>query len=270
MAVYNKRVLKNCDVKQAFIQLKLPDDETYFIKPPPGCPCSKPGEYWHLLRSLYGLKRAPKLWFDMLSSHLKTMGLKNSDNKPCLFMGTIIEGEPPIYVGIYVDDIIYFSSSDAVERQFESLLSTIGSVNFMGQVSHFLGIEFTWEHHKDGHLTVSLTQQSFAEDLIESLGFSSASTSTFLTPYRSGLSIDSIPHEPMSSNDRDTLRLNYQSLVGSLNWLAHTTRPDLSTVVSLLAQHQSNPSPGHLDAARYATKYLANTKTMGIYFTSRK
>jgi hypothetical protein len=223
MAVYNKRVLKNCDVKQAFIQSKLPDDETYFIKPPPGCPRSKPGEYWHLLRSLYGLKRAPKLWFDMLSSHLKTMGLKNSDNSPCLFMGTIIEGEPPIYVGIYVDDIIYFSSSDAVERQFESLLSTIGSVDFMGQVSHFLAIEFTWEHHADGHLTVSLTQQSFAEDLIESLGFSSASTSTFLTPYRSGLSIDSIPHEPMSSIDRDTLRQNYQSLVGSLNWLAHTT-----------------------------------------------
>ncbi len=53
-------------------------------------------------------------------------------------MGTIIEGEPPIYVGIYVDDIIFFSSSDAVERQFKSLLSTIGSVDLMGQVSHFL------------------------------------------------------------------------------------------------------------------------------------
>ncbi len=166
MAVYNKRVLKNCDVKQAFIQSKLSDDEAYFIKPPPGCPRSKPGEYWHLLCSLYGLKRAPKLLFDMLCSHLKTRGLKNSDNSPCLFMGTIIEGEPPIYVGIYVDDIIYFSSSDAVEQQFETLLSTIGSVDFMGQVSHFLGIEITWEHHADGHLTVSLIQQSFAEDLI--------------------------------------------------------------------------------------------------------
>jgi hypothetical protein len=110
------------------------------------------------------------------------MGLNNSDNSPCLFMGTIIEGEPPIYVGIYVDDNIYFSTSDAVKQQFEHLLSTIGNVDFMGQVSHFLGIEFTWEHHDDGHLTISLTQQSFAEDLIESLGFSLASISTFLTP----------------------------------------------------------------------------------------
>jgi hypothetical protein len=56
----------------------------------------------------------------------------------------------------------------------------------------------------------------------------------------------------------------------SLNWLAHTTRPDLSTVVSLLAQHQSILSPGHMGAARYAAKYLAHTKNLGIYFTSRR
>ncbi len=72
----------------------------------------------------------------------------------------------------------------------------------------------------------------------------------------------------MSSTDRDKLRLRYQSLVGSLNWLAHTTRPDLSTVVSLLAQHQSTPSQGHYDAALYAAKYLATTRNLGIYFTS--
>ena len=115
-----------------------------------------------------------------------------------------------------------------------------------------------------------LTQQSFIESLLDSLALSSASTSMFTTPYRSGLVIDSIPHKDMSYSDRDTLRLSYQSLVGSLNWLAHTTRPDLSTVVSLLAQHQSNPSPGHYDAAIYATKYTANTKQLGIYFTSEK
>jgi hypothetical protein len=32
-------------------------------------------------------------------------------------MDTFIEEEPPIYVGIYVDDIIYFSASDAVEKK---------------------------------------------------------------------------------------------------------------------------------------------------------
>jgi hypothetical protein len=159
------------------------------------------------------------------------MGLKTSDNSPGLFFGTLIEGEPPIYVGIYVDDIIYFSASDTVEWKFESLLSTIGNVDFMGQVSLFLGIEFTWVHDADGNLSVSLTQQSFSEMLIKSLGLDKASFSTFPTPYRSGHPIDSVVHTQMNPEDRDALCLSYQSLVGSLNWLAHTTRPDLATVV---------------------------------------
>ena len=270
LAIFNKRSLKNCDVKQAFVQAHLPPTEHYFVKPPIGCPKSAPGTYWKLLRSLYGLKRAPKLWYEQLSSHLKGMGLNNSDNSPCLFFGTLIDGEAPIYVGIYVDDIVYFSPSDQVERQFEKLLSSLGEVDFMGQVSHFLGIEFTWHFHEDGNVSVNLTQQSFTENLLDSLGYSSTTTSTYTSPYRSGLSIDTIPTQNMSPSDRDKLRLQYQSLVGSLNWLSHTTHPDLSTVVSLLAQHQSNPSPGHLDAASYVVKYLSHTRTLGIYFSSSR
>jgi hypothetical protein len=71
----------------------------------------------------------------------------------------------------------------------------------MGQVTQFLGIEFTWKYHPDGTLSVSLTQQSFAETLIDSLNLSKASVSTFTSSYHSGLSIDSIPHEDMSLTD---------------------------------------------------------------------
>jgi hypothetical protein len=198
------------------------------------------------------------------------MGLRQMSPNSCLFVGNIIEGGLTIYNGIYVDDIIYFSTSDSVEKKVEELLGNLVSVDCMGQVSHFLGIEFAWQHHPDGNLSVSLTQQSFAENLIESLSFDTLNASSFATPYRSGLPIDSIPTETLSASQRDALRLQYQSLVGSLNWLAHTTRPDLSTVVSLLAQHQSNPSTGHLEAAKYVVKYLAGTKNLGIYFTSQR
>jgi len=270
LAVYHKRVMKNCNIKQAFVQSSLPEDEVYLVRPPHGCPKSPPGTYWRLLRSLYGLRRAPKLWFEKLSSHLHSMGLKSSPSSPCLFVGSLLPGLPPIYVGIYVDDIIYFSQSDEVKKQFETLLSTIGNVDFMGQVSHFLGIEFTWKHLLNGHLSVSLTQQSFTDTLLDSLGISVDCLSTYTTPYQSHFHIDSIPTQDMLAQDRDRLRLKFQSLVGSLNWLAHTTRPDLSTVVSLLAQHQCTPSPGHYDAAIYAAKYLATTRNLGIYFTSER
>jgi len=60
LAISQRRVLKNCDVKQAFVQSLIPEDEHYFVRPPKGCPKSKPGTYWRLIRSLYGLWRAPK------------------------------------------------------------------------------------------------------------------------------------------------------------------------------------------------------------------
>ncbi len=130
LAVFDHQVLKNCDIKQAFVQSSLPTNEKYFLQPPVGYPRSPPGTYWCLIRPLYGLCQAPRLWFEKLRSHLQSMGLKNSTTSPCLFVGHLIEGAPPIYVGIYVDDIIYFSSCNDVERKFEGLLSTIGDIDF--------------------------------------------------------------------------------------------------------------------------------------------
>ncbi|MFN9956958.1 MAG: hypothetical protein ACK55I_27975, partial [bacterium] len=102
---------------------------------------------------------------------LKAMGLRSSSSSPCLFVGTLIPGKPfPVYVGIYVDDVVYFSPSADVEKKFEALLSTIGEVDFMGQVSHFLGIEFNGHHFQNGELSVTLTQQSFIENLMDTLG----------------------------------------------------------------------------------------------------
>jgi hypothetical protein len=82
--------------------------------------------------------------------------------------------------------------------------------------------------------------------------------------------IDTIPTTTLSPAECDHLHLQYQSLVGSLNWLGHTTRPDIATVVSLLAQHQSNPSLGHMEAAHYVVQYLSHTKSLGIYLSSSR
>jgi hypothetical protein len=72
LAVFHHHVLKNCDIKQDFVQSSLQDDETSFVKPPHGCPRSFPGTYWKLTRSLHGLHCAPRLWFKKLSHILKT------------------------------------------------------------------------------------------------------------------------------------------------------------------------------------------------------
>lgn len=94
------------------------------------------------------------------------------------------------------------------------------------------------------------------------------SSSTFSSPYYSDYPIDCVPGQNISPTDHDKLCLQYLLFIGSLNWLAHTTQPDLSTVMSLLAQHQRYPSSSHFDAAPYVVHYLPSTKHLGIDFTS--
>ena len=75
LAIQRKRVIQQGDVKNAFCNADLPPDEVTIVRPPAGDPDVKPGEYWKLKSTLYGLRRSPKHWFDMLTQILTNMGL---------------------------------------------------------------------------------------------------------------------------------------------------------------------------------------------------
>ena len=73
----------------------------------------------------------------------------------------------------------------------------------------------------------------------------------------------------MSAEQRAPLIARMRSWCGMLNWLSLGTRPDVTTVCSLLASSQCCPSPGHLDAAKYVGKYLKATASLGLLYSSR-
>ncbi len=113
ISVGMKRIPNCADVSQAFCQSVLPKNENYVIRLPPGCPKTPKNSYWHLLPTLYGLKKiSPRHWYEKAKQVLDSIGLKRIKNSNCIFSGTVIKGYPPIYVGLYVEVFIYFSSSD--------------------------------------------------------------------------------------------------------------------------------------------------------------
>jgi len=67
VVVKHRRTLKQGDCKFAFIQASLPESELTIVKPPIGCPFSGPRSYWRLKKSLYGLRRAPRHWYKLIS-----------------------------------------------------------------------------------------------------------------------------------------------------------------------------------------------------------
>ena len=60
-----------------------------------------------------------------------------------------------------------------------------------------------------------------------------------------------------------------RTIVGSLNWLGVSTRPDIATITNLLAHYMHSATPSHVAAAKYVLRYLKGTSHMGIRFSSR-
>ena len=79
-----------------------------------------------LNKTLYGLTCSAHHWYTKLLNHLvDDMGFSAMYQDKCVYKCTPIKGQPPIYVGLYVDDLIYYFPSDKVEEWFENNLNHI-------------------------------------------------------------------------------------------------------------------------------------------------
>jgi hypothetical protein len=171
-------------------------------------------------------------------------------------------------VGIYVDDFVFFSTDPAQELLFQSELSKHCRVDFMGDVDFFLGTAFTYRRHSDGNLSVHLGQAAFIEHIAHRFGVDRMKRVPNMTPWRSGLPIDSIATADPSDPDLARRRKVYQSIVGCINWLSTNTRPDVTPVNTFLASYSQMPSHQHYKSALHCLKYLYSTSTLGLSYHS--
>jgi hypothetical protein len=148
---------------------------------------------------------------------------------------------------------------------FEQAIQQHLKVDFMGDVSWFLGSSYVWQRTPYGRLVVSITQTAKIEALLDKYDLADCNAVT--SPYRSGLVIDRIVHDLRPVESKQPLVKAYQRLVGAMNWLSLNTRPKLSVSVSLLSRHSHNPSSGHLDSAKRALAWLGGTRNHGIRLT---
>ena len=251
-AVQHDLDMMHLDVKAAFMHSKLEED--VYVKPPPGHPDH--GKIWKLNKALNGLKQASRAWFQHLKSILLKMGMTISHADESLYIFKAEVDGKPTYILVYVDDLMLAGSKCMLAKIYEQLRSVLQIVN-RGEAKHFLGMEIIRDRANG---TLWLGQSENAKKLLMQFGMAEAKGRK--TPMDAKLNLRTFE----GTADPKTLQ-NYQSLIGSLLYLANCTRPDLAQPVGVLARFMSNPSEEHMAAAKQVLRYLAGTMDMGIMFT---
>uniref|UniRef100_A0A803PAZ4 Reverse transcriptase Ty1/copia-type domain-containing protein n=1 Tax=Cannabis sativa TaxID=3483 RepID=A0A803PAZ4_CANSA len=209
--------IRQLDVNNAFLNGILEED-VFMMQPSGFEDTGKPDYVCKLNKSIYGLRQAPRLWYDQLRRTLVEWNFENSKADSSLFLKKT--SKYVIIVLIYVDDIIVTGSSSGEIEKFVVKLNKIFSLKDLGQLHYFLGIEVF--RNETG---LYLSQRKYIAELLQKHNMANIKPSP--TPMTAG--------SPLSIKDGEPLEKpsEYKSVIGALQYLSHT-RPDISFVVNKL------------------------------------
>lgn len=138
LAVFSGWSIRQLDVSNAFLHGHL-DILVYMTQPPGFKDPSSPLHVCLLRRSLYGLRQAPRAWYDSLCGALESFGLARSKADSSLF--TYHHASDCLYVLAYVDDLIVTGSSSSLIAFLTHHLRASFALKDLGPFSYFLGVE---------------------------------------------------------------------------------------------------------------------------------
>ncbi|GKD34486.1 retrovirus-related pol polyprotein from transposon TNT 1-94 [Tanacetum coccineum] len=119
------------DVKTAFLNGEL-KEEVYVSQPEGFVDPYHPNHVYRFKKALYGLKHAPRAWYDTLTRFLLANGFSKGVVDPTLFIRKT--GKHILHVQIYVDDIIFASTDPRDCDRFSKEMSSKFQMSMMGQI----------------------------------------------------------------------------------------------------------------------------------------
>jgi hypothetical protein len=205
-----------------------------------------------LSKSLYGQKDAPRNWFLHLKERLEKLGMKQSENDPCLFIGT------DVICLVYVDDCLFFSPDAKKIHSFIEDLRNLGmDLNIEDDVAGFLGLQI--ERLASG--VVSLTQIGLIDRILAAMGLDDSNPKQTPAPTES-LGKDR-KGSPFSQE------FSYASVIGMMLYLTQT-RPEISFAVSQCARYTHGPTVKHARYLKHIGRYLKHTRTKGLLLNPKR
>ncbi|GKA16289.1 retrovirus-related pol polyprotein from transposon TNT 1-94, partial [Tanacetum coccineum] len=133
-------IVYQMDVKTAFLNGIL-REEVYVSQPDGFVDKDNPNHVYKLENALYGLKQAPRAWYDLLSKFLLSHKFSKGTVDPTLFIRR--QGKDILLVQVYVDDIIFASTTPELCDQFSKIMCSKFKMSMMGKILFFLGLQIS-------------------------------------------------------------------------------------------------------------------------------
>ncbi|GKB92637.1 putative ribonuclease H-like domain-containing protein [Tanacetum coccineum] len=126
------------DVKSAFLYGTI-EEEVYVHQPPGFVDPAHPDKVYKVIKALYGLHQAPRAWYETLSSFLLENGFRRGTKDKTLFIKK--NKSDIMLVQVYVDDIIFGSTTQSMCTEFEDCMHKRFQMSSMGELTFFLGLQ---------------------------------------------------------------------------------------------------------------------------------
>jgi hypothetical protein len=246
--------MRQFDVKCAFLHGNLPDDEHIFMEQPPGFEDPhKPDHVWELLKGLYGMKQAGRLWNAELNGAMEDdFAYHRVSVDHCLYVKRTDEDYAA--AAVHVDDTLAIGTSVAVLDKLEADLRSKWEIS-VGDASFILGIHI--ERDRPNRL-IHLSQTALIDKLAAKHGQVNCRTAS--TPMEHG-AVVTLRDSPVTQADKDAMADKpYRELLGGLQYLAHGSRPDICYAVGRLASVAHNPGVTHWNMLVRVLRYLVTTR----------
>ena len=112
--------------------------------------------------------------------------------------------------------------------------------------------------------TITMTQNTKVSNLLEKFGMQDCRKSP--TPFVPTQQLKALKYHKDLVRVSASQHYRFTSVVGSIQYIAQVTRPDPAYITGALAQHFSDSTMEHWNAAMHCLRYLQSTKNFGITF----
>jgi hypothetical protein len=157
---------------------------------------------------------------------------------------------------VYVEDGILLSPLMDNIRKCLNQLHEQFKMTEEGNIYDYVGVNI--ERKGDG--SIHMTQPHLIKGIIRELNFNDGTKPTKIPAYSSTILSAGIECQPHKAD------WNYRRIIGKLNFLEKSCRPEIACAVHQCARFSADPKTNHTDAIKRIVRYLKGTEECGIIY----